>query len=476
VILLGWLLRVVLATIWLMLRSLLALFVGKLIVFLTQTLKLGGGSAAPGLYALKSDPLLIQKLAQQIPTNIIITGTNGKTTTARLLNQLLTKQGLKVVRNSTGSNLERGIASALLMKASFWGEIKNVDVGIWEVDEAAFNTLLPKIKPTVVVFLNAFRDQLDRYGEVDNVVKKWWSTLDQVDWPLQIITNHADVNTGYLGSIVSENKNIKNLGYQVKGHLMNQEVSMFVEMKKEFKADIEAVVTKTRGLDGSDFEISYPGNKIKVSLNLPGVYNIYNSLASFAVYYSLNLPLDTFSDHLKDFSPAFGRVEKLSFKGKEIILFLIKNPVGATQVFETVMPIVQKDDVLLTALNDNFADGTDVSWIWDAEFEQLSNTSYELLKMKGHQHPSFDKHFAHKNQQFKQIIVSGSRVYDLGIRLKYAQIDEKNLCIEPDLTKAFEQAVQSENRRIFMFLTYTAMLEMQRILKQKGAKNDYWKD
>ncbi len=429
----------------LMLSHLLALIVGKLIGFLTQTFKLGGGSAAPGLYALKSDPMLIQRLAKQIPTNIIITGTNGKTTTARLLNQLLTKQGLKVVRNSTGSNLERGIASALLMKASFWGEIKNIDVGIWEVDEAAFNTLLPKLKPTAVIFLNAFRDQLDRYGEVDSVVKKWQVTLNKHQTPCIVLLNGDDNNVSSLQ--VPQSCTVEYFGLNDKKIVGEKEVKHI-----DHKLTIEAKNIKLEGFAGTTFDLVYPEGKFDLHLPLPGTYQIYNLLAAFSVYRSLNLPLQKSAFDLKDFTSAFGRVEQIEVKGKKGVIMLIKNPVGATQVFETIRDELSSDDVLLAALNDNFADGTDVSWIWDAEFEK----------------------FKIQNSKFK-IICSGSRAYDMAIRFKYAGVAESQIEVISSLPEAFDMAFKTEGK-VVILPTYTALLELQKILANKGIKKHYWQE
>lgn len=429
----------------LMLSHLLALILGKLIGFLTQTFKLGGGSAAPGLYALKSDPGLIERLAKQIPTNIIITGTNGKTTTARLLNQLLTKQGFKVVRNSTGSNLERGIASALLTKASWMGEIKKVDIGLWEVDEAAFNTLLPKLKPTVVVFLNAFRDQLDRYGEVDTVVKKWQSTLDKHEMPCVVLINGDDNNTSRLvapKSCIVEYFGLKDT--KIEGEKGTKHVA--------HELTVEAKNIKLQGFSGTDFELIYPEGKLSMHLPLPGTYQIYNLLAAFSVYRSLNLPLEKSVFDLTDFKSAFGRVEQIEYKGKKGVIMLIKNPVGATQVFETIREELKPKDVLVVGLNDNFADGTDVSWIWDAEFER----------------------FLIHNSKFK-ILCSGSRAYDMAVRFKYAGAPESQIQVISELAMAFEEAFKT-NGKVVILPTYTALLELQKILANKGIKKHYWQE
>ncbi len=181
-------------------RLIVAILFGKLIAYFTKLFKIGGGSAAPGLYALKIEPDLVKKLTAYISKNVVITGTNGKTTTARMLAHFAKTSGLKIIRNHTGSNLERGIASTLIQHSSFnlKGYCTNYDLGIWELDEAAFNTVAPKIIPAVIVFLNVFRDQLDRYGEVDTVIKNWCATLQKLPSNTKIIVNGDDANTAKL--------------------------------------------------------------------------------------------------------------------------------------------------------------------------------------------------------------------------------------------------------------------------------------
>ncbi|MBI2314977.1 DUF1727 domain-containing protein, partial [Candidatus Daviesbacteria bacterium] len=177
-----------------------AVLLGKSISKLTKFFKIGGGSAAPGLYALKIEPELVSKLSQQIPKNIVITGTNGKTTTAKMLAHFAKAAGLKVIRNHTGSNLERGIASTLISNYTLYPSPYTLDLGIWELDEAAFNMVAPKLKPGIIVFLNIFRDQLDRYGEIDSVVKNWQQTIQRLDLKTIILLNGDDTNILKLAS------------------------------------------------------------------------------------------------------------------------------------------------------------------------------------------------------------------------------------------------------------------------------------
>lgn len=426
----------------------LAVLTGKLIGFLARSLKLGGGSAAPGLSALKIDPKLIVKLSSQIPQNIIITGTNGKTTTAKMLAHFAQASGLKVIRNHTGSNLERGIASALISNSHIEsGKLKKVDLGIWELDEAAFVQIAPSLNPKIIVFLNAFRDQLDRYGEVDSVIKKWSNTLKQINKHTIILINGDDQNLyqlqeGFSGKIES----FGITGTKIKGEQNS--------IKRTAPLDYETKDIQPDGFKGIYFQLL----KHDFYLHLPGIYQVYNATAALICAEKLNLPLNKLNKTLDNFSPAFGRVEKIKLAAKkEAFIFLIKNPIGATQVFQTIAPNLQTNDRLLLALNDNFADGTDVSWIWDVNFEIFQNSSRA------------------KSRDIK-MYVAGTRAEDLAVRLKYAGLDVRNISVEPTIETAFANAQENLKGRLFILPTYTAMLELQNILVKQGIKEYYWKE
>lgn len=435
-----------------MFRLLLAIWVAKIISFLTQTFKIGGGTAAPGLYALKIEPNLVKKLSKQIPQNIVITGTNGKTTTARILNHLITSHNSKTLRNATGSNLERGIASALLSKASFTGKLSGVDIGVWELDEAAFNSVVFKLKPELVVFLNAFRDQLDRYGEVDSVRIKWWNSLLKFSWNCHLLINEGDPTVATLEEVTNENTRLTASFFKLRGHKNFAEATLKDPLNSD-RADFEAKIIKNKGLHGSEVEILYPGGRFLMHFKVPGTYQIYNLLAAFSVYYALNLPIDRIEECLKDFQPAFGRVEELEIKGIASYIFLIKNPAGANNVFETIASEIKSDDLLLVALNDNFADGKDVSWIWDAEWEK----------------------FRIQNSEFRTIC-SGIRAYDMATRLKYASFEPDMLDIYLNQDEAVNMAISAKPKRLFILPTYTALLGLQKQLADMGVKRHYWKE
>ena len=446
-------------------RFTLAVLLGKLIFALTRILNLGGGSAAPGLYALKLDPDLVKKLVSRISKNVVITGTNGKTTTSKMISHFASTQGLKVIRNHTGSNLERGIASTLVSKVHLVGGLRShpvFDVGIWELDEAAFNTVAPKLNPKIVVFLNVFRDQLDRYGEIDSIIKKWAETLKKLPKDTIVLLNGDYANTKKLKS------NFAGKVYQfgVKDYKIVGEG--ILHKKEKENLDFEAKNVKLNGLNGSRFSLIINHLSVIINLPLPGIYHIYDALAALATSKKLGLNLDKTIGSLKTFSPAFGRVEKFSVQSTRATLslqprrlhrkdngfiFLIKNPAGCTQVLETIAPQMKTQDRLLLALNDNLADGTDVSWIWDVEFEKLHGVGYR-----------------------GQIVTSGTRAYDLALRLKYAGFDPKQIIVESELKKAFKEARIGLKGRLFVLPTYTAMLQLQGILAKSGVKKNYWEE
>ncbi|MCL5784149.1 MAG: Mur ligase family protein, partial [Patescibacteria group bacterium] len=255
-------------------RLAIAILLGKLIAYFTRLFKIGGGSAAPGLYALKVHPELVTSLSRHIPKNVVITGTNGKTTTAKILAHFATSTGLKVIRNHTGSNLERGIASALISCFNLKGCKLNYDLGVWELDEAAFNTVAPKLKPDIIIFLNVFRDQLDRYGEIDTVVQKWCQTLKNLPAETLVLINGDDANIAKLANCFKGK--VQKFGakdFKIAGESITR-------AKEQENLDFEAKNIVLNGLDGSKFEITANKKSYPLNLPLPGLYHIYDALAA----------------------------------------------------------------------------------------------------------------------------------------------------------------------------------------------------
>lgn len=419
-------------------RLYLALYLGKIINLVIKLLGSGGGTAGPGYYALKIEPQLVAKLAQKLPLSVVITGTNGKTTTSKMLEHFSQAAGLTVLRNRTGSNLERGIASTLIKATDWGGSVPQIDLAIWEVDEAAFNRVVPILQPQQIVFLNAYRDQLDRYGEVDNVVNNWKRTLDKIAYQPQLVINLDDGHTASLA-------NDKAVGFQAEGYQIVGEIPVETKIKPQLIArQIKSDLTKTT------FQLQIDTQKYPISLPLAGAYHVYDFLAAMAVCQVLKLDLKSILASVEHYKPAFGRVEKVMIAGIESRLFLIKNPTGTSLVCQTITQELTDQDLLIVGLNDNFADGLDVSWIWDAQFEQLAN------KVK-----------------FK-VICTGTRASDMAVRLKYAGIAVERIQIIEDVTAAIELALKTNPQRLFILPTYTAMLKLQKYLAQKGYKKAYY--
>lgn len=452
-------------------RLVLAILVGKIVWYLSRILQIGGGSAAPGLLALKICPQFINQLIRQIPQNVVITGTNGKTTTARMLAHFASKSGVTTIRNATGSNLERGIASTLISHSHIpSGKLNKVGLGIWELDEAAFNSVVLQIRPQVIIFLNVFRDQLDRYGEVDSVVRKWCNPLSHLDHQTVVLINGDDANIARLANYFKGK--VETFG--VAGFTISDEAIKAKSGSK--KLDFEAYKVKSQGISGTTFQLTINSDLLTINLPLPGIYHIYDFLAAFEAGLHLNFEPQAMINSLKNYSPAFGRVEKFSLTplrcslnstSKVGYIFLIKNPAGATQVFETIAPELKPNDHLLVALNDKLADGTDVSWIWDAQFERLRTTNPAL--------PA--------GRHELRTICSGTRAQDLAVRLKYSGFNPSQIMVESNLKKALDQAKQGltslpagRQGRLFILPTYTAMLQLQQLFAQMGVKKHYWRE
>jgi UDP-N-acetylmuramyl tripeptide synthase len=451
------------------LRLITAIFIGKVINLLTN-LKGGGGTAAPGLYALKVDPNLVRKLAGKIKSgSIIIAGTNGKTTTTRILSGIL-KSKYKIIHNRQGSNLLRGVASTFINNSTIFGKVES-DLAIWETDEAALAEIIRQTNPKTIVLLNLFRDQLDRYGEVETIREKWAKAISTLPAGTKLILNADDPNVSFLAKSFKgkpiyfgvEEKKLElpiienvadvrfclNCGSPLKydpifsahlGHWScpkchyNRPKTSISASSLEFRPDLS---TKLR--------LSVNRQPSTVNYSLPGLYNVYNVLAASAAATETGVDNEQIVKSIENFEPAFGRFQKLEIKGKKAVIFLIKNPAGANEVIRTISSLPTTNYQLLTILNDNIADGRDVSWIWD--------TNWEVLKGK-----------------FKSINTSGTRAYDIALRLKYA--DMNNINVHEDINTSIKDSINNLDTKdtLLVLPTYTAMLELQKIIGGKWHK------
>lgn len=448
-------------------RKFLAILAAETARALSQITKRGSGSALPGLVAQKVDPNIITKLADKLPGGVIlITGTNGKTTTAKMVAGILEAAGHKVIYNFSGSNLSRGIASFLITHTNFWGTKMDGDIGLFEVDEATMPEILALVRPKAIMVTNLFRDQLDRYGEVDKTAQIIGKSLALAP-EAKIILNADDP---LVASLVHYNENVLYFGidddYKTlsKGAIDSRNcVSCGAELafNPRFFGHLGNYICPKCGLgrpkldytltnlsftvEDSQATLNTPVTKTDIAIQLPGLYNLYNALAAGAMTDFLEVKTEIIAKTLGTISAAFGRMEKIALPdGKNIFLMLVKNPTGFTQTIET-LTFDKKPKNILIALNDNFADGTDVSWIWDAEMEIVKDIA-------------------------KTVVVSGIRGEDMQLRLKYADYDMSKVVLEKDLTKALELGISklATGETLYILPTYTAMLEIRRALNKKG--------
>ncbi|MBE9058313.1 Mur ligase family protein [Sphaerospermopsis sp. LEGE 08334] len=425
----------------------LAVSIAKSVTFLVRSLRLGAASVLPGSIARRIEPRLLQLLSQQVKNGVIlIAGTNGKTTTALLLCTILERAGYKIAHNSTGANLENGLATALIENTSLLGAL-NVDYAILEVDENIVPKVLKPLQPKIIICLNLFRDQLDRYGEVDTISKKWTKVISTLPETTVVIPNADDPTLSYLGQQL--NQKVLFFGLNEPEHYLESiphAVDSIYCPRCGHSLDYQGVYLSHLG----DFTCPSCGfSKSKPSLEssewsqiLVGLYNKYNTLAAATAAKELGVEEGKIRETINNFQAAFGRAEDLVIDGKKVRILLSKNPVGTN---ETIRVVTQSQDTTtLMVLNDRTPDGTDVSWIWDVDTEKLVERGGTL-------------------------VVSGDRVYDMALRLRYSEksIDSKiNLIVEEDLKKAINIALKHtpKNETLHILPTYSAMLEVREVL------------
>jgi len=456
-------------------RSLLAILAAKA-ALKANRLSGSGGSSFPGLIAKKIDSNILEKMVlNNFPRGIIVvTGTNGKTTTTKLIANILEEAGITYVHNRTGSNMERGLISTLAENSDISAKI-SADVGLFEVDEAYMPKVCRAIKPGTIVVTNLFRDQLDRYGELDKIARSFRGLFEELP-TTKLVLNADDPLVASLGyNLESERKatyfgvgdfngpklkhdytadSIFNPFTQEKLHYMDRyfgHIGRYRGKRGGFtrpKPDFVAENVKQKGIESIRFVVNNSTKAIK--LEMPGLFNVYNSISAYAaVKISLDLSEKDIIFALNESSAAFGRSESLNYLNRDILLLLIKNPTGLNQVIQSYL-LKEKDRLLVFVINDNYADGRDISWLWDAAFEDLSD-------YKG------------------KIIVGGSRAYDMALRLKYAGL--KGISIEPDESKLLEKIEKNSSKRskVFMLPTYTAMLSMRsKIVAADEKAKEYW--
>ena len=438
-----------------------------------------GGTALPGLVTLQLDPDFIAAVTRDLPHGVVlVSGTNGKTTTTRMLSDIARAAGWAPIHNRSGSNLERGIAGALVGDATWRAEPRG-DVGLFEVDEASLPRVLRRVRPRVVLVTNLFRDQLDRYFEIDQLARRIGNAVAELDPSVTVVLNADDPIVAMLGekhrgTVVYFGVDDPAVGGSVpqaisdatrcprcKAPLRYARVVLAHEgdwscaecgLTRPARDVAAQRVRLEKGSSEIELRLPIAGAFDPVRVPLPGLYNAYNALGALAVARALDIALPTASRALASFRAAFGRLEELNVDGRTVRLVLVKNPAGFNAAIAALLETARKPR-LLAALNDRDADGRDVSWIWDADFEALA--------------PSIE-----------HVVVTGIRSRDLANRLKYAGVARERVEVVDAWGAAIDRALGSVSLgdELVVLATYTAMLALRAELARRGHVAPFWED
>ena len=428
-----------------------------------------GGTALPGTLALRLCPDVVARLARNIRC-VMVTGTNGKTTTCRMLEKMLLDAKLDPMANRSGSNLERGIAADLCANASLTGRPRR-RVAVIECDEAAFKRVCGEINPAAVVVTNIFRDQLDRYGEVTHTLESIRIGLERApsarvclnaddslvaslapDAPDRVRFYGLDVPLGQ-GAKVSDAPRCIVCGAEYEydfhtfAHLGGFRCPKCGYSRTE--PDVAVVGVDELTADGAVAELRVDGGFYTAAVSLPGAYNLYNAAAALAAATAMGVPAESAVKSLAHIESGFGRMERFELGGAKVTMVLVKNPAGCDRAIEYLC--TQPEAAAVFCLNDGTADGTDVSWIWDAGFEKLF-----------------------ENGAQRDIIVSGVRAEDMRLRLKYAGADEKAVRLIRG-TAELADAIAGMSGAVCVMPTYTAMLPLRAELASRVGRKEFWK-
>jgi lipid II isoglutaminyl synthase (glutamine-hydrolysing) len=401
----------------------------------------GGGSALPGLIVEKIDPHFLKNALQHLPYGVVvISGTNGKTTTTKLVVALLESQGLRVFTNPTGSNFKRGILSAIIEKSRFRGKLE-YDIAVLELDEAHGALFVRDIAPRYSLLLNVMRDQLDRFGEIDSTTRML--EIIATATTEGIILNAEDARISSIASKISD-KTVRFFGLsdRTRSHFPDDD-GLYAQ------ADTPPILSvRPREIDVmlEDFidqsaTFTIGDERVTANLKLTGAYNLFNAAAAIALVRLVckeRLDKAKLITALSLVEPAFGRGERLIVGGASLDLLLVKNPSGFRLSLGS-FPADAGDTMI--AINDNYADGRDMSWLWDVDFSSLAQHGVAAL--------------------------SGTRAYDMALRLQYDKVEAK--MVEPSLQKALKHFLQSSDQPKRIFCTYTAMLTIRKQLKKYTA-------
>ena len=446
-------------------KSIISILATKFTIFLTKTI-LKGGTTFPGKVALKLDKDILTKVASGYNV-ILVTGTNGKTTTTSMIYNILKEKGYSVITNNTGANLYSGIVTTFIDNYKF-SDKNHEKFAVIEVDEANVKFITEKITPNIITVTNLFRDQLDRYGEVYTTLTKILEGVTNVPTSKLILNgdesllSKLDIKNPVVfygfKTHINENKTIDinadakfckfcktpyQYNFVTYNHLGDYYCTGCGYKRPELKYGVDEIIDLTS--ESSTVKI----NDTEIFLSQSGVYNIYNALCAYSITKELGVDDLTIKKSLESQSSSFGRQETINIDDKEVKIILVKNPAGYNQALDTLC--LSKDPFSAAfILNDNYADGRDVSWIWDVNFEHLNDV------------------------ELNEIYVSGLRSYDMAVRLKTAGLDSSKFSINEEYDALTESIKGSKNKKVYILATYTAMINYRKHLHSKGYIKNLW--
>jgi UDP-N-acetylmuramyl tripeptide synthase len=446
----------------------LDVFAARAVGALSRVARRGGGTTVPGKLLWKLDPSAIDALARRLPLgSALVSATNGKTTTTAMAAQIL-RPRMRLAHNGAGANLVSGIASTLV-------GARAAELGLFEVDEGALPEVARRLRPRAICLANLFRDQLDRYGELELVAERWRSAVAQLDRDASLVVNGDDPQLGALaqdrpGTVVfgvddlhqarPALQHAADSKWCVRCGTAYDYAAVYIGHLGDYRCpncgnarpplDVVGRAIELVGIERASFDLVLPEATRRVTLRLPGLYNVYNALAAASLARALGVSADEIVDGLESFSAAFGRFERIAVGDKTLLMLLIKNPAGANEAIRTLLA-GEPPAVVGVAPNDATADGKDVSWIWDVDFEPLLPT-------------------------LRTLVASGDRAAELALRFKYAGLDEGAIEVVPGLEQALGRALAltPAGGELVFLPTYTAMLELRDTVARRGLVSQYW--
>jgi UDP-N-acetylmuramyl tripeptide synthase len=434
----------------------------------------GGGTSLPGKVLTRLEPHAIGLLAGRLRQgSAVISATNGKTTTAAMVASVMERTGATLVHNRAGANMAGGVASALALASRRGGRALTGDFGLFEVDEFWLGPVVAELEPRALLLGNLFRDQLDRYGELETIADRWATVVDGRRGRSRLVLNADDPLVADLGrgggaaffgvdddrlahaelQHAADSKHCRRCGHPYiydaayLAHLGHYHCPNCGARRPE--PTVVARDVELRGIRSAAFTLHTPAGRARVELPLPGLYNVYNAVGAAALCLELGAPLAVVVGGLAAVAPAFGRAETVDLGGRPTSILLVKNPAGANEVLRTLA--LEGDGLdLFGVLNDRIADGRDVSWVWDADWELLVPA-------------------------VRRMTCSGTRAAELALRMKYAGLPPERLRVVEPLAEGLDAALADGSGPLYALPTYTALLELRDLLARRGDVRGHWR-